>query len=126
MSPVDVINTTFNERMRKYGILVDNVTTIRPGRSSKLQSMSDAQLDAAAYTFSYDFMDEETKVQDVYANTIFGDKDMRDLMLQFRMEQHATCHNPTCFKKGCECRFLFPFKYCESTKIYTNKKDLSS
>ena len=125
ISPVDVINTTFSERMREYGIDTDDTLSSKPTFSSKLKSMTDAQLDAAAYSYSYDFMDEETEVENIYADSIFGDKDMRDLMLQFRMEQHATCHNPSCFKKGCECRFLFPFKYCESTEIYTKEDGTS-
>ena len=126
MSPVDVINTTFSERMKTYGIWTDEVDNKEEQNelASRLSMMTDAQLDAAAYTFLYDFFNETTEVHDVYPDSIWEDKDMRDLMLQFRFEHHAMRHVPTCFKKGNECRFLFPFKYCKSTEIYPNDQEV--
>lgn len=94
MSTVDVINTTFRERMKTYSILTDEIDNEKEQNklASKLSMMTDAQLDAAAYTFSYNFLEETTKVHDVYPDSIWKDKDMRDLMLQFRFEHHAICN----------------------------------
>ena len=84
MSPVDVINTTFSERMKTYGISTDETDNKEEQNelASRLSTMTDAQLDAAAYTFSYDFFNETTEVHDVYPNSIWKDKDMRDLMVK--------------------------------------------
>jgi aspartate 1-decarboxylase len=52
MSTVDVINTTFRERMKTYSILTDEIDNEKEQNklASKLSMMTDAQLDAAAYT----------------------------------------------------------------------------
>ncbi len=36
-------------------------------------------------------------------------------------EEHSACHKASCFKKGCECRFLFPFMSNTSTYIHEDK-----
>ncbi len=44
-------------------------------------------------------------------------------MLKFRFEEHSAYHKASCFKKGCECQFLFPFMSTTSTYIHEDKGD---
>ncbi len=48
-------------------------------------------------------------------------KHVQELWLKYRFGEHSTCHKASCFKKGCECRFLFPFMSTTSTYIHEDK-----
>ena len=62
--------------------------------------LSSERLDIAAYRTMY-------AVPDV--NGSGPDSRSRYILLNERFNQHTTLHASSCFKKGCECRFLFPF-----------------
>lgn len=125
MSPVHAVTKTFCQRMESYGIS----DTTRPPQqlleNAHLRdaSITNAQLDAAAYCYSYDVLANCDEAPVHYENTVWNDSEMRELLLQHRFEHHAMCHCMSCFKKGNECRFLFPFKCCASTRIYPDEID---
>ncbi len=99
--------------------------TIIPGEQSQhyrpdtIIPLSKERLDMAAYTFSY-HMDNGCAVE---KDSFWGNKNVRELLLKYRFEEHSACHKASCFKKGCECRFLFPFKSTPSTYIHEDKGD---
>ncbi len=51
----------------------------------------------------------------------WGNKHVWELLLKYRFEEHSAFHKASCFKKGCECRFLFPFMSTTSTYIHEDK-----
>ncbi len=53
----------------------------------------------------------------------WGNTHIQELLLKYRFEEHSPCHKASCFKKGCECRFLFPFMSTTSTYIHEDKGD---
>lgn len=64
------------------------------------------QVDVAAYTHSY--------YHDLFGcvdtcHDFWGDPVIRTMLLKKRFEIHDHRHRLSCFKKDCECRFLFPF-----------------
>ena len=113
--PTDIVENTFIERLASYGITQQPDAS--PDKNQKLSMFTDAQLDVAAYSHVYDFYNETEEEPVHIANTHWGDEDIRSLMLQHRFEYHCESHRHSCFKKGCECRFLFPFISCDSTLI---------
>jgi hypothetical protein len=46
------------------------------------------------------------------------DPTVRRTLLRLRHDDHAWTHVKSCFKKGCECRFFFPFLISIATEIY--------
>ena len=50
-------------------------------------------------------------------DSFWGNDDNRRLMTKFKYEEHDSCHRQTCFKKGCECRALFPKRPTKRMKI---------
>ena len=99
--------------------------TIIPGKRSQhyrpdtIIPLSKERLDMVAYTFSY-HMDNGCAVE---KDSFWGNKNVRELLLKYRFEEHSACHKASCFKKGCECRFLFPFMSTPSTYIHEDKGD---
>ena len=72
------------------------------------------QIDIAAYTHSYN--------HDLFGcvdicHEFWGDPLIRTMLLKKRFEIHDHKHRLSCFKKDCECRFLFPFYPQEKTHI---------
>ena len=72
------------------------------------------QIDIAAYTHSYQ--------HDVFGcvdicHEFWGNPDIRTTILKKRFEIHDHKHRQSCFKKDCECRFLFPFFPQQQTYI---------
>jgi hypothetical protein len=53
----------------------------------------------------------------------WGNKNICDIFLKYRFEEHSASHAGSCFKKGCECRFLFPFMSCSHTYIHEDIGD---
>ena len=96
---------------------------MQPCQPGCLQTVSKEQLDVAAYSYSYHFLHENNKTCQEIVNSFWGDEDVRTIMLRHRFEHHAISHVPSCFKKGCECRFLFPFRFHETTSIDAEELD---
>lgn len=61
------------------------------------------QRDVAAYTHSYDLYGNR-QIKDGF----WGNPRIRRVVTKQRFEYHDANHRPSCFKKDCECRFLFP------------------
>lgn len=111
-APTDVVENTFIEKLSSYRIMQHPVST--SGENRKLSMFTDAQLDVAAYSHVYDFYNENSNPVHI-ANPHWADEGIRTLMLQHRFEHHCVSHRHSCFKKGCECRFFFPFISCDSS-----------
>lgn len=117
-TPTFFVENTLSEKLRSYGI--DTTLTPQPVGSTeerKLSCMTDAQLDVAAYSYMYDFHSENGQLPVHIANTQWADDEFRSLLREHRFEYHDMWHRYTCFKKGCECRFMFPFLARKSTVI---------
>lgn len=114
-SPKQIVENTFSQRLQAYGISPDIDTP--PDNQRKLAHLSNAQLDMAALSHVYDFYNNEQNIPTHLADTHWGEEDIRSLLLQHRFEYHCCFHRFSCFKKGCECRFFFPFAYCPETTI---------
>jgi hypothetical protein len=61
------------------------------------------QRDIAAYTHSYDLYSDRRMNDDFWRNP-----NVRRVITRQRFEFHDPSHRTACFKKGCECRALFP------------------
>ena len=49
----------------------------------------------------------------------WDDPRARKILLRLRFDEHCYTHARSCFKKGCECRFFFPFlAQPEETRIF--------
>ncbi len=48
---------------------------------------------------------------------------VRETLLKHRFEEHSSSHCGSCFKKSCECRFMFPFMSTPCTYIHEDKGD---
>ena len=77
----------------------------------------------AAYSYSYHFLNENKSVPSSISESFWGDDDIRTIMLWHRFKHHSISHNPSCFKKGFECRFLFVFCYKEATSLDPEELD---
>lgn len=75
------------------------------------------RLDIAAYTHSYHMLGGSNELYD----DVWGNEDLRQLALNLRYNVHEHTHRQSCFKKGTECRFLFPFPSCSSTYIHEDR-----
>ncbi len=92
--------------------------TIIPGEQSQhyrpdtIIPLSRERLDMTAYTFSHHIENGCALEKDSF----WGNKYVWELLLKFRFEEHSAYHKASCFKKGCECQFLFP--YMSTTSMY--------
>ncbi len=77
------------------------------------------RLDMAAYTFSY-HMHKGCALE---SDPFWGHTEIPKTLLKYRFEEHSACHCASCFKKGCECRFLFPFMSAPSAYIHEDRDD---
>lgn len=76
--------------------------------------LSQERVDMAAYTYSY-HMDGGCNETDL---SFWNNKSVRQLLLTSRFDLHEHTHRQSCFKKGAECRFLFPFLTCQDTYLH--------
>jgi hypothetical protein len=81
--------------------------------------LSKERLDMAAYTFSYHVSGGCV----LETNPFLGDINVRETLLRYRFEEQSFSHSASCFKKDCECRFLFPFMSSDCTCIHEDKGD---
>jgi hypothetical protein len=77
------------------------------------------RLDIAAYTYSY-HMEGGCKEE---SDPFWGSANVRTALLHQRFNYHDPSHRPSCFKKGCECRFPFPLAACNETDILEDEGD---
>ena len=79
-----------------------------------------ARLDIVAYRHSYDMEGGCVEEQDPF----WGDKNVRDVLLRQRFDEHEYFHRVSCFKKGLDCRFFLPQMSCQETCIYPNEDSI--
>ena len=115
MSTVDIVN---NSLKRWRDTVLSNERT-RHNRPDTNIPLSPARLDMAAYTFSYHMNGGCALEQDCF----WGNMHVQETLLKHRFEEHSSCHSGSCFKKGCECRFLFPYMSTSCTYIHEDKGD---
>jgi hypothetical protein len=72
-------------------------------RPDAMIPLSKERLDMAAYTFTYHMNRGCVSETDPF----WGDINVRETLLRYRFEEHSFSHSASCFKKDCECRFLF-------------------
>ncbi len=53
----------------------------------------------------------------------WGNSHVRETLFKYRFKENSSCHVASCFKKGCKCRFLFPFMSTACTYIHEDKGD---
>ena len=51
----------------------------------------------------------------------WGDINVLETLLGYRFEENSISHSALCFKKDCECRFLFPFMSTKCTCIHEDR-----
>ena len=83
-------------------------------RDDTFLPMTKARRDIAAYTYSYHMPGGSNEETDPF----WKDTKIRQLILTERFDHHEWCHRCSCFKKGCECRFCFPFPSSLKTFIH--------
>ncbi len=116
ISTSDIINSCL-KRWRDHVIPSNKIKENRP---DTIILLSKERLDMAAYTFTY-HMENGCGLE---TDCFWGNKHVQELLLKYRFEKHLAYHKASCFKKGCECRFLFPFMSNSSTYIHEDKKEL--
>ncbi len=115
ISTSDIINSCLQQW--RYTIIPSN--RLQDNRSDTIFQLSKERLDMAAYTFTY-HMENGCALENVW---FWGNTHIWELLLKYRFEEHSACHKASCFKKGCECWFLFPFMPTTSTYIHEDKGD---
>ncbi len=90
---------------------------LQDNRPDTIIPLIKVRLDMAAYTFTYHMENGCALEKDCFG----GNKHVWELLLKYRFEEHSACHKASCFKKGCECRFLFPYMSTTSTYIHEDK-----
>ena len=113
ISTVDIVNQSL-KRWKD-----DILTGIRAqdNRPDTNLPISQERLDMASYLHSYHMDGGCVPEKDKF----WGDKNIRHTLLKYRFEEHSNGHRASCFKKGCECRFLFPFLSSSHTYIHEDK-----
>ncbi len=83
-------------------------------RPDTMIPLSTERLNMAAYTFTYHMKYDSVFEKDPF----WGNTNVCEPLLKYRFEEHSASHSMSCFKKGCECRFLFPFMSANCTYIH--------
>ena len=112
ISPTTLINHSLL-KWRKHA-LGDNMDH---NRHDTFLPLSDAKIDMAAYCYSYHMNGGCNKIDDSF----WADENIRQTLLRKRFDHHECKHRHSCFKKTCECRFMFPFATCSETYIHEDK-----
>ena len=115
VSTIDIVNKAL-QRWKDKLIPGDRAQHNRP---DTMIPLSKERLDMAAYTFTYHMNGGCALENDPF----WGDKNVRETLLRYRFEEHSFSHSASCFKKDCECRFLFPFMSTDYTYIHEDKGD---
>jgi hypothetical protein len=111
----DIINSCLQQW--KNTIIPSN--RLQDNRPDTIIPLSKERIDMAAYTFTHHMENGCALEKDQF----WGNKHIWELLLKYRFEEHSACHKVSCFKEGCECRFLFPFMSTTSTYIHEDKGD---
>jgi hypothetical protein len=115
----EIISTSgiINSCLQKWRDTIIPSNRLQDNRPDMIIPLSKERLDMAAYTFTYHMENGCALEKDQF----WGNKHIQELLLNYRFEEHSAFHNASCFKKGCECRFLFLFMSTTSTWIKVTK-----
>ncbi len=113
ISTSDIINSCL--QLWRGTVIPSN--RLKDNRPDTIIPLSKERLDMAAYTFTHHMENGCALEKDCF----WGNKNVWELLLKYRFEKHSACHKASYFKKGCECRFLFPFTSTTSTYIHEDK-----
>ena len=80
--------------------------------------LSDAKIDVAAYCYSYHMCGGCNEID----HNFWADENIRQTLLRYKFDHHECGHRHSCFKKNCECRFLFPFITCSEAYIHEDSR----
>ena len=83
-------------------------------RAHTFHPISDARKDMAAYTYSYHMPGGSNKETDPF----WKNMKICQILLMHHFDHREWKHRSSCFKKGCECWFLFPFSSLQETLIH--------
>ena len=111
VSSIDVVNLALT-RWKQIAL-----KSSKHERHDTVLPMSPERLDMAAYTYSYNLDGGCAIEEDIF----WGNKKLRDILLRVRFDEHEWCHRASCFKKGCECRFIHPQLTCLQTHIHQDE-----
>ena len=128
--PIDgrVIISKQSNQLASPGTIIDRAlnywteTVLEGSTDERLDTCmppSKEKLDQAAYLYSYHIASGSNILRDKF----WGDHRIRQVLLTQRFDHHDYTHRRGCFKKGCECRFLFPFTSCQETHIHEDTGD---
>jgi len=117
MSTVDIVNNAL-KRWRDTVIPNERAQHNRPDTNIPL---TPARLDMAAYTFSY----HRNGGCALEKDSFWGNMHVRETLLKHRFKEHSSCHCGSCFKKSCECRFMFPI-YQHHVHTYMKIKETTT
>ena len=98
-------------------VLVEMKQTLEPPSTIELPLSSTSEgelnriLDVASYRYVYDMVGTDTALKPA-DDSYWKDRRVRAILLRQRFDNHHTTHANSCFKKGSECRFFFPFLGC--------------
>ncbi len=115
ISESDIVNQSL-QQLKKY--LVPGEWS-QHNRPDTIIPLSKERLDMAAYTFTYHMETGCAQEKDPF----WGNVNVQELLLKYRFEDHLACHKASCFKKGCDCRLLFPFMLTTSKYMHEDKGD---
>ena len=115
------ISTTYiiNQSLQRWKDICLPGIRAQDNRPDTIIPISRERLDMAAYLHSYHMNEGCARELDPY----WGKKEIRDILLKYRFEEHSANHAGSCFKKGCECRFLYPFMSSSHTYIHEDRGD---
>jgi hypothetical protein len=113
------ISDIINSCLQQWRDTIIPSNRLQDNRPDTIIPLSKERLDMAAYTFTYHMENGCALEKDRF----WENKHIGELLLKYRFEEHTACHEASCFKKGCECRFLFPFMSTTSTYIHEDKGD---
>ena len=108
VSTTDIVNTAL-ETWRQY--VLEAGSSIQVGIP-----LTEARLDIAVYRHSYDVDGGGVDESDAF----WGNKDVRDTLLQLTFDEHESHHHSSCFKKGSKCSFFLPEPTQFKTDIYAD------
>ena len=114
MTTIDVVKLTL--KRWKYYALQQNKRTLSR-RTDAYIPLTEDRLQLASLTHSYHMNGGCEEMNDGF----WGDHKIRKAILTLNFDEHDSNHRHSCFKKGCECRFLFPFTTWESTTIHEDR-----
>ena len=115
ISTTDIVN----QSLKRWKDTVIQGTRAQDNRLDTGIPLSPARLDMAAYTYSYHMSGGCALESDPF----WGNNCICKTLLKYRFEEHSASHSASCFKKGCECRFLHPFMSTPSTYIHEDRGD---